>query len=40
MSTKRAGSVPQYRHFKPKNLAVVRIQGHDIYLGEFNSAEV
>ncbi len=39
MSTKRVGSVPQYRHFKPKNLAVVRIQGHDIYLGEFNSAQ-
>jgi integrase len=29
--------VPAYRHFKPRNLAVVRIRGKDIYLGKFES---
>ena len=24
---------PKYRHYKPKNLGVVRINGHDEYLG-------
>lgn len=28
---------PQYRHFKPRNLAVVRIDGKDCYLGPFQS---
>ena len=30
---------PKYRHFKPKNLAVVRINGHDHYLGKYGSPE-
>jgi len=30
---------PKYRHYKPKNLGVVRISGHDEYLGTYNSAE-
>ncbi len=30
---------PKYRHYKPKNLAVVRIDGLDHYLGKFNSSE-
>ena len=29
--------IPKYRHYKPKNLAVVRINGKDHYLGEYNS---
>ena len=30
---------PKYRHYKPKNLGVVRIDGRDHYLGKFNSDE-
>jgi hypothetical protein len=30
---------PKYRHYKPKNLGVVRIDGKDHYLGKFNSPE-
>jgi integrase len=30
---------PKYRHYKPKNLAVVRIDGNDIYLGKHDSPE-
>src|SRR5512135_1358704 len=30
---------PKYRHYKPKNLAVVRIEGRDLYLGKYNSPE-
>ncbi len=30
---------PKYRHFKPKNLAVVRLNGHDVYLGRYSSPE-
>jgi hypothetical protein len=30
---------PKYRHYRPKNLAVVRIDGHDLYLGTYNSPE-
>jgi integrase len=30
---------PKYRHYKPKNLAVVRVDGRDIYLGKYNSPE-
>jgi integrase len=30
---------PKYRHYKPKNLAVVRIDGRDVYLGKYNSPE-
>jgi hypothetical protein len=32
-------SPPKYRHFKPRNLAVVRIHGRDHYLGPFGSPE-
>lgn len=31
--------IPSYRHYKPKNLGVVRINGRDIYLGKFDSAK-
>jgi integrase len=31
--------IPSYRHFKPRNLAVVRIEGCDHYLGPHGSAE-
>src|SRR5262245_15567080 len=31
--------IPKYRHYKPKNLAVVRIDGHDHYLGRYDSPE-
>jgi len=30
--------VPRYRHYKPKNLGVVRIDGRDHYLGRYDSA--
>lgn len=30
---------PKYRRYKLKNLAVVRIDGRDIYLGKFNLPE-
>lgn len=33
----RSTCIPTYRHYKPKNLAVVRINGHDHYLGKFDS---
>jgi integrase len=32
-------SQPKYRHFKPRNLAVVRLDGRDVYLGKYDSAE-
>ena len=35
----RTPHVPKYRHYKPKNLAVVRLDGRDVYLGPFNSPE-
>ncbi len=28
---------PKYRHYKPKNLGVVRLNGRDYYLGPYNS---
>jgi len=31
--------IPKYRHYKPKNLGVVRLDGRDIYLGKNDSAE-
>ena len=31
--------LPKYRHYKPKDLAVVRIDGKDHYLGKFGSEE-
>ena len=30
---------PKYRHYKPKDLGVVSIDGHDHYLGKFNTPE-
>jgi hypothetical protein len=35
----RSPRILKYRHYKPKNLAVVRIDGRDHYLGRFNSQE-
>jgi integrase len=35
----RPSPLPKYRHYKPKGLAVVRIDGHDHYLGKYNSPE-
>jgi integrase len=37
MSAKHAP--PKYRHFRPKNLGVVRIDGRDHYLGRYDSPE-
>ena len=37
MPKSSAFSVPKYRHFRPKNLGVVRLSGRDFYLGEFGS---
>src|SRR3954468_22299816 len=31
--------LPKYRHYKPKDLAVVRIDGRDVYLGRYDSPE-
>jgi integrase len=31
--------LPAYRHYKPKNLAVVRINGKDHYLGQYGTVE-
>lgn len=31
--------LPKYRHYKPKDLAVVRIDGRDYYLGRYGSEE-
>ncbi|MEW4570473.1 hypothetical protein AB1L88_21620 [Tautonia sp. JC769] len=31
--------IPKYRHYKPKDLAVVRIEGKDSYLGPYGSAQ-
>jgi integrase len=33
-----ARRLPKYRHYKPKDLAVVRIDGRDIYLGRYDSS--
>ncbi len=38
MSSKRPRP-PKYRHYKPKNLGVVRINGRDHYLGRYDSPE-
>jgi hypothetical protein len=35
----RPRRIPKCRHSKPRNLAVVRINGIDEYLGKFNSPE-
>lgn len=37
--TPSSPSTPKYRHYKPKDLAVVRINGRDHYLGRYNSSE-
>lgn len=39
MSTTRSRRIPKYCHYKPKDLAVVRINGKDYYLGKHNSPE-
>jgi hypothetical protein len=31
--------VPKYRHYRPKNLGVVRLDGRDVYLGQYGSEE-
>ena len=31
--------IPKYRHYKPKDLGVVRLDGRDQYLGRYNSPE-
>jgi integrase len=36
---KRTATPPKYRHYRPKNLAVVRIDGRDHYLGRYDSPE-
>jgi integrase len=36
---RRTNSAPKYRHYKPKDLAVVRIDGRDHYLGKHGSPE-
>lgn len=35
----RCRRVPKYRHYKPKNLGVVRIDGQDFYLGPYDSPQ-
>jgi integrase len=37
MSAPSSVRVPAYRHYKPKDLAVVRLNGRDHYLGKFDS---
>jgi len=39
MSVHSASRLPKYRHYKPKNLAVVRLDGKDHYLGKYDSEE-
>jgi hypothetical protein len=39
MPDRSMSHLPKYRHYKPKNLAVVRIDGKDHYLGRYGSAE-
>lgn len=39
MKTLTQPRTPAYRHFKPKNLGVVRINGKDFYLGKYDSPE-
>ena len=31
--------IPKYRHYRPKNLGVVRLDGKDHYLGRYDSPE-
>jgi integrase len=39
MSVRVSSYLPKYRHYKPKDLAVVRLDGKDHYLGRYDSAE-
>jgi hypothetical protein len=39
MSDPTPRKLPKYRHYKPKDLAVVRIDGRDHYLGKYDSPE-
>ena len=39
MSQAKHRHVPKYQHFKPRNLAKVRLDGKDIYLGKYDSPE-
>ncbi len=39
MPDRNISHLPKYRHYKPKNLAVVRIDGKDHYLGRYGSPE-
>ena len=39
MPSGRSSRLPKYRHYRPKDLAVVRIDGRDIYLGKYDSPE-
>lgn len=39
MPTPTPTRLPKYRHYKPKDLAVVRIDGRDVYLGRYDSPE-
>ena len=35
----RPHRIPKYRHYKPKGLALVVIDGHQYYLGRYGSPE-
>ena len=37
--TQSRRSNPKYRHYQPKNLGVIRIDGKDHYLGRYDSPE-
>ena len=39
MRDRNMSRLPKYRHYRPKNLAVVRINGKDHYLGRYDSPE-
>ncbi len=39
MPARKASHLPKYRHYKPKDLAVVRLDGKDHYLGRYDSEE-
>jgi integrase len=39
MARSWASAPPKYRHYRPKRLAVVRLNGKDIYLGAYDSPE-
>lgn len=39
MLTTKRPRTPKYRHFKPRDLGVVRLDGKDVYLGPYDSPE-